>query len=105
MNATTPILLTERQRRVGETPLARSNVRDTAVSSSFDRTVVTRILVPLLAALAVVAVISRSSATAGLLIFVAAWIVLDIAALTVGHDSRDGLDWRTGNLEWWSSRR
>lgn len=105
MSTTTPMLLTEPQRRVSTAPSPRSTARDTVVSPSFDRTIVTRILVPLLAALAVVAVIARSSAAAGLVIFVAAWVVLDIAALTVGHDSRDGLDWRRGNLDRWSPRR
>ena len=105
MSTTTPMLLTEPRRRVSETASTPSSARATTVSPSFDRTIVTRILVPLLAALAVVAVIARSSAAAGLAMFVAAWVVLDIAALTVGHDSRDGLDWRRGNLDRWSPRR
>ncbi|MGH2753988.1 MAG: hypothetical protein ACRDLB_06095 [Actinomycetota bacterium] len=60
--------------------------------------VIKRIAFPIVAALAVLAAVaSLSTSWAALVLFVAALVVLDVAALTVGLDSRDGLDWRRGS--------
>ncbi|MGH2809191.1 MAG: hypothetical protein ACRDKT_18145 [Actinomycetota bacterium] len=60
--------------------------------------VIKRVAFPIVAALTVLAAVaSLSTSWAALVILVAALAVLDVAALTVGHDSRDGLDWRRGS--------
>lgn len=94
-----PLLLTEARTRVRETSIDKGSAADAVVSRGFDLEILTRIAAPVVAGLAVVVVMSRSLSVMALVIFVAAFIVLDVAALTMGHDSRDGLDWRRGHVD------
>jgi hypothetical protein len=63
------------------------------------RTVLGRLIFPIALALAVFAAVSSLSPVPSALMLLVALIVLDVAALTVAHDSRDGRDWRQGPFE------
>lgn len=79
-----------------ETGRREAAPRRDAARPRFDRAVVTRIVAPVVLALAVLAALSHSSGLTSLVIFAAAWGALDIAALAAGHDSREGFAGRNG---------
>lgn len=56
--------------------------------------IVTRVLFPIAACLAVFAAVSSLPATASALTLIGALVVLDVASLIWGRDSRDGADWQ-----------
>lgn len=74
---------------------SRAAPRRAAARPRFDRAVFTRIVVPVVLALAVLAALAESSGLASVVIFAAAWGALDLAAATLGHDSREGFAGRT----------
>lgn len=64
-----------------------------AARPRLDRSIVTRIVVPVVVALGTLAVLSQSSGVTSLMIFVAAWFALGIVALVAGYDSREASGW------------
>ena len=57
-----------------------------------------RIAVPIAIALLVISAVAHSSAVASLVIFIAALVALDVAALKVGHDSRERSGWKSPHV-------
>ena len=95
----TPTLLTEARPRVQEMSTDRSARAGVIERRGFDWGILTRIAAPVVATVTALTMISRSSVLMAPVIFIAAFVVLDIVALSLGHDSRDGLDWRRRHVD------
>jgi hypothetical protein len=61
--------------------------------SRSEGSILTRIALPVFLALVALAALSQSAGTLALVVFAAAWVVLGLAALTAGHDSREPSGW------------
>ena len=90
--------LLARAARTRRIPKARSSPhqarRALDVVRSSDRGRVISLALPIVLLLTLFATVSSLGAVPSALMLLTALIALDVAALTVGHDSRDGLDWR-----------
>lgn len=65
----------------------------TSVRIDSIRAVITRIVAPTVAAVAAITLLAHASGVTALVVFLAAWVALDVAALTLGEDSREGWQW------------
>ena len=86
-----------RTRRVPKTRSSPHQARRAGaldVVRSSDRGCVISLALPIVLMLTLFATVSSLGAIPSALMLLAALIALDVAALTAGHDSRDGLDWR-----------
>ncbi len=100
MSATTSLRRVASSRRDADTRSGRAAASPrVAALPRFGRAILTRIVVPVVLALAVLAALSTSSAATSLVVFAAAWAVLGFAAVTVGHDSTDGSSWTRRYVE------
>ena len=91
--------LLARVARTRRVPKSRSSSHQTRRNSALhvrspDRGWVVGLALPIALMLAVFATLSTLSAVSSALMLLAAMVALDVAALTAGKDTRDGLDWR-----------